>query len=85
MDSITDSEPLRDENAVRMAFPEIKEEAVRRPIGEAGLLISMTERQLHSQGGLVRGKLYLSRTPIGFGQVLTGMAEIRKKARPERR
>ena len=62
VDSITDSVPLSDEAAVRRAFPGIREGAVRRPIGAAGLLISMTERQLHSQGGIKKGKLGLSKT-----------------------
>ena len=34
----------------------------------------MTERQLHSQGGIEKGKLRLSQTPLGCGQVLTGVA-----------
>ena len=34
--------------------------AVKRPAGAAGLLISMMERQLHSQGGIEKGKLCLS-------------------------
>ena len=46
--SITDSVPLHDEAAVRRDFPGIREGAVRRPVGAAGLLISMTERKLHS-------------------------------------
>ena len=42
--SITESVPLHDEAAIRQNFPEILEEAVKRPAGAAGLLISMTER-----------------------------------------
>ena len=72
--SITESVPLQDEAAIRRDFPEIMEGAVKRPAGAAGLLISMTERQLHSQGGIEKGKLRLSRTPLGCGQVLTGVA-----------
>ena len=58
--SITESVPLQDEAAIRRDFPEIMEGAVKRPAGAAGLLISMTERQLHSQGGIEKGKLRLS-------------------------
>ena len=47
--SITESVPLYDEAAVRRDFPGIREWAVRRPVGAAGLLISLTERQPHSQ------------------------------------
>ena len=54
---------------------------MRRPIGAAGLLISMTERQLYSRGGLQRGKLCVSKTPLGCGQVLTGIDKIRNEAR----
>ena len=78
--SITDSVPLYDEAAVRREFPGIREGAVRRPVGAAGLLISMTERQLHSQGGIEKGKLRLSKTPLGCGQVLTGVATLREEA-----
>ena len=52
---------------------------MKRPVGAAGLLISMTERQLHSQGGIEKGKLRLLRTPLGCGQVVTGVATHRKK------
>ena len=50
--SITEAVPLQDEAAIRRDFPEIMEGAVKRPAGAAGLLISMTERQLHSRGGI---------------------------------
>ena len=83
--SITDSVPLHDEAAVRREFPGIREGAVRRPVGAAGLLISMTERQLHSQGGIEKGKLRLSKTPLGCGQVLTGVAKIRREANKRER
>ena len=53
---------------------------MRLPVGAAGLLISMTERQLHSQGGIEKGKLRLSKTPLGCGQVLTGVAALREEA-----
>ena len=78
--SITNSVPLYDEAAVRRDFPGIQEGAVRRLVGAARLLISMTERQLHSRGGIKKGKLCLSKTPLGCGQVLTSVAAIRKEA-----
>ena len=71
---ITESLQLHDEAAIRQDFPDILEGAVKRPVGAAGLLISMTERQLHSQGGIEKGKLRLSQTPLGCGQVLTEVA-----------
>ena len=80
VDSITESAPLGDEAAARRAFPGIREGEVKRPVGAAGLLISMTERELHSQGGIEKGKLRLSKTPLGCGQVLTGVAETVKGA-----
>ena len=40
----------------------------------------MTERQLHAQGGIEKGKLRLSQTPLGCGQVLTGMAPRGEKS-----
>ena len=46
--SITKSVPLQNKDKIRRDFPEIVEGAVKRPAGAAGLLISMTERQLHS-------------------------------------
>ena len=58
--SITESVPLQDKAAIRRDLPEIIEGAVKRPAGAAGLLILMTERQLHSQGGIEKGKLRLS-------------------------
>ena len=70
--SITEAVPLQDEAAIRRDFPEIMEGAVKRPAGAAGLLISMTERQLHARGGIEKGWLRLSQTPLGCGQVLTG-------------
>ena len=72
--SITVSGPLPNEDKIRRDFPEIMEEAVNRPVGAAGLLILMTERQLHAQGGMEKDKLRLSQTPLGCGQVLTGVA-----------
>ena len=41
--SITELVPLQNEGEIRRDFPEIREGAVKRPAGAAGLLISMTE------------------------------------------
>ena len=65
---------MQNKDEIRRKFPEIREGAVMRPAGAAGLLISMTERQLHVQGGIEKGKLRLSQTPLRCGQVLTGVA-----------
>ena len=64
---------------MRRDFPGILEEAVRQRVGAAGLLISMTKRQLHSHGGVKKGRLRLSKTPQGCGQVLTGVATLQKE------
>ena len=72
---------LQNEDEIRRDFPEIVEGAVKRPARAAGLLISMTERQLHAQGGIEKGKLRLSQTPLGCGQVLTGVAPRGEKSR----
>ena len=66
VESITEAAPLVDEVAVRKAFPEILEEAIRRPVGPVGVLLSMTERELHSSGGRMVGKMRLSDTPLGW-------------------
>ena len=79
--SITESVPLQNKDEIMRDFPEIVEEAVKRPAGAAELLISMTEQQFHAQGGREKGKLRLSQTPLGCGQVLTGMAPRREKSR----
>ena len=79
--SITESVQLQDKAKIRRDFPEFMEGAVKRPAGAAGLLIWMTERQLHSQGGVEKGKLRLSQTPLGCGQVLTGVAPGGEKSR----
>ena len=81
--SITESVPLQDKDEIRRDFPEIVEGAVKRPAEAAGLLILMTERQLHAQGGIEKGKLRLSQTPLGCGQVLTGVAPRGEKSREE--
>ena len=80
VESIMDSAKLQDKEGIRRDFPEIREGALRRPIRAAGLLISITERQLHSSGGVEKGKLRLSQTPLGCEQVLTGVETSREKA-----
>ena len=79
--SITESVLLQDKAEIRWEFTEIMEEAVKRPAGAARLLILMTERQLHSQGGMEKGMLRLSQTPLGCVQVMTGVALRQKKSR----
>ena len=74
VESITESLPLHDEAEIRQDFPENLEGVMKWPVGAAGLLILMTERQLHSQGGIEKSKLRLSQTPLGCRQVLTGVA-----------
>ena len=51
---------MQDEDEIGQDFPEIMEGALKRLARAAGLLILMTERQLHSQGGIEKGKLRLS-------------------------
>ena len=63
--SITESVLLQNEDKIRRDFPEIVEEAIKRPAEDDGLLILMTERQLHAQGGIEKGKLRLPQTPLG--------------------
>ena len=72
--SITESVPLQNKDEIKQDFPEIREGTVKRPAIAAGLLISMTEQQLHSQVGIEKDKLRLSQTPLGCRQVLTGVA-----------
>ena len=77
VDSITDAAPLQDEAGIQKAYPEIKEEALNRPVGPAGLLILMTERRLHAGGGQTIDIMRLSDTMLVCGQVLTGVAPKR--------
>ena len=44
-ESIMDSVKLQDKEGIKRDFPGIRERALRRPLGAAGLLISITERQ----------------------------------------
>ena len=83
VECLTKSVPLHDEETLMKYFPEILEEAMKRPAGAAGLLISMTERQLYSHGGIEKGKLRLSQMPLGCGQVLTGVAPWGDKGKGE--
>ena len=81
VECITELVPLHDEETIRKNFPEIVEETVKKPAEAAGLLISMAERQLHSHGGIEKGKLRLSQTPLGCGQVLMGVTPWGYKSR----
>ena len=76
VDTITDSQPIPDPEAVRAAFPGVPEEVLSMPVGKVGLLLGMTERHLHAEGGKSVGKLRLSETPLGCGKVVTGMAAV---------
>ena len=64
VESIRDLAKLQNEEGIRRDFPGIPEGALRHPIGAAGQLISIMERQLHSSGGVEKGKLRLSQTPL---------------------
>ena len=79
--SITDAVPLVKEETIKEVFPEIKKEALQRPVGPVDLLLSMTERELHSGGGRIVGKLRLAETILGCGQVLTGVVPGQAGAR----
>ena len=71
--SITDAVPLVNEDIIKKMFPDMKKEALQRPVGLVDLLLSTTERHLHSGGGRIVGKLRLAETILGCGQVLTGV------------
>ena len=79
--SITDAVPQVNEETIKEVFPEIKKEALHRPVGPVDLLLSMTERELHSGGGRMVGKLRLAETILGCGQVLTGVVPGQEGAR----
>ena len=51
---------------------------MKRPVGAVCLLIFITERHIHFQLGIRRGKLRLSKTPLQCGQVLTRVAKTEK-------
>ena len=73
VETIAEALPIADQEAVREAFPEAPEAALQRPVGQAGVLLSMSERQLHSGDGKEVGRLRLSQTLLGCGLVITGM------------
>jgi hypothetical protein len=74
VEDITDAPPPPDMQAARETFPEAPEGVFKRPHGQVGLLIGMTERHLHSSGGVDRQGMRLSHTPLGCGAILTGVA-----------
>ena len=80
VESIMDLTKLQDKEGIKRDFPGIREGALRRLVGAAGILISIMERQLHSSGGVEKGKLRLSQTPLGCGEVLIGVETSREKA-----
>ena len=69
--TITDATPIVEAELIKKAFPEVKKDAILRPVGPVDLLLSMTESNLHSQGGRAVGKMRLSKTALGCGQVIT--------------
>ena len=73
VDTITDANPPSNLKEARRMFPEAPAEVFRRPTGPVKVLLSMTERHLHSHGGEQVGGLRLSPTPLGCGWVLTGL------------
>lgn len=73
--SITRSTVTFDAMEARKKFPHAMEEAVNRVEGEAGMLVSMTERHLHAHGGTRVGGMFLQETLLGCGQVITGVAD----------
>ena len=77
--------PIVEAELIKKAFPEVKKDAMLRPVGPVDLLLSMTERNLHSQGGRAVGKMRLSKTALGCGQVITGVlpGQVGKGAREE--
>ena len=83
--TITDATPIVEAELIKKAFPEVKKDAILRPVGPVDLLLSMTERNLHSQGGRAVGKMRLSKTALGCGQVITGVlpGQVGKGAREE--
>jgi hypothetical protein len=74
VDSITNVRPLANPEAARQAFPDAPEEVFNRPVGPADILLSMTERHLLCDFYSREGMLYLNKTLLGCGYVLTGMA-----------
>ena len=76
VDVITDANPPPSLREARRIFPQAPAEVFKRPVGPVRILISMTERHLHSSGGEEIGSLRLAPTPLGCGWVLTGLVPI---------
>ena len=75
VDNITEAPPLANQDAARLAFHHAPEEVFHRPEGPVGILLSMSERNLHAMGGETKGKLPLSNTPLTpCGKVITGLS-----------
>ena len=73
---ITDANPPPSLKEARKVFPEAHPDVFRRPVGPVRLLLSMTERHLHSRGGEEKGSLRLAPTPLGCGWILTGLLPL---------
>ena len=63
--SVTPSQKLENMEEIKRSFPRIPNRAIHRPVGEAAILLSMSERHLHGSGGEVVGSLRLEHTPFG--------------------
>ena len=83
VDVITDANPPSSLKEARRLFPNAPAEVFRRPMGPVRVLISMTERHLHSSGGQEIASLRLAPTPLGCGWVLTGLVPIQGSPLPQ--
>ena len=73
--SVTPSKELANVEENKRSFLRIPEQAIRRPVGEAAILLSMSERHLHGSGREAVGRLRLEHTPFRCGRVVTGLGE----------
>ena len=67
--SVTASKELTNLEEIKRSFPRVPDQAINRPVGEAGILLSMSERHLHGSGGEAVGRLRLEHTPFGCGRL----------------
>ena len=71
--AITDAMICPNLGEARRLFPSAPQAVFRRAEGPVEILLSMTERHLHANGGEQKGALRLSQTPLGCGWILTGL------------
>ena len=83
VDVITDANPPPSLKTARRLFPKAPAEVFKRPAGPVRVLLSMTERHLHSFGGEEIDDLRLAPTPLGCGWVLTGLLPIEGHQLPQ--